>query len=155
MDRIGGRAFTDEETFEFPWDVGCHWLHSGSVNPFTRIAEAEGFRYRTTRAPWTIWLGDRRSTIAEDAAADAFVEASLEAARRCAWEGSDIPIVEVVDVNNPWIEILKAAINAEWGVALDARRSISPATAIPARIGRSSRATAHWSPEPPPESRLS
>jgi monoamine oxidase len=32
-DRIGGRAWTDSETFGVPFDRGCAWLHSGDVNP--------------------------------------------------------------------------------------------------------------------------
>jgi monoamine oxidase len=124
MDRIGGRAFTDEQTFGFPWDAGCHWLHSGSINPFARIAESEGFRYRTTSMPWNIWLGDRRSTAAEDAAADAFIEASLAAATRRARDGADVTLADVVDLDNPWLDVLKQTIEAEWGVDLHAASTL-------------------------------
>ena len=31
--RIGGRAFTETETFGVPCDVGAHWLHNAETNP--------------------------------------------------------------------------------------------------------------------------
>ena len=43
--RIGGRAYTDATSFEQPWDLGCHWLHSADRNPFTAIADRLGFSY--------------------------------------------------------------------------------------------------------------
>ena len=36
--RIGGRAFTDTESLGFPFDLGCHWMNSASLNrhsPYT------------------------------------------------------------------------------------------------------------------------
>ncbi len=46
-DRIGGRAFTDTVTFDgLPFDHGCHWLHSASLNPLREAADRLGFRYR-------------------------------------------------------------------------------------------------------------
>src|SRR5690349_22189779 len=44
--RTGGRAYTDTESFVAPFDHGCHWLHSASINPFTALAERYGFTYR-------------------------------------------------------------------------------------------------------------
>lgn len=32
-DRIGGRAWTETDTFGVPYDRGCHWLHEASLNP--------------------------------------------------------------------------------------------------------------------------
>ena len=33
QDRVGGRAFTDFESFSEPFDHGCQWLHAADVNP--------------------------------------------------------------------------------------------------------------------------
>src|SRR5256885_1265 len=44
--RTGGRAYTDYDCFGVPFDHGCHWLHSASINPFTALAERYGFTYR-------------------------------------------------------------------------------------------------------------
>ena len=43
MDRIGGRALTESETFGFPFDQGCAWLHAADRNPFFPDARAAGW----------------------------------------------------------------------------------------------------------------
>jgi monoamine oxidase len=116
MDRIGGRAFTDQRPFGFPWDAGCHWLHSGSINPFARFAEAEGFQFRKTRPPGHTWLGGRQATAVEEAAIDAYITSSLATIQRCGSEGIDCPVADVVDTDSPWLRLLRQLIAAEWGV---------------------------------------
>ena len=54
-DRIGGRAYTDTETFGVPWDRGAHWLHHARHNPFTAFADQEGFAYQQTPIPRRLW----------------------------------------------------------------------------------------------------
>lgn len=44
MNRIGGRAWTETETFGFPFDRGCAWLHAADRNPFYAEASAAGLR---------------------------------------------------------------------------------------------------------------
>ena len=45
-DRIGGRAYTDTESFPgIAFDHGAHWLHAAAQNPFTSIADGLGIRY--------------------------------------------------------------------------------------------------------------
>ena len=42
--RIGGRAYTESETFGVPYDHGCAWLHSADENPVTSlVTEGAGF----------------------------------------------------------------------------------------------------------------
>ena len=41
--RIGGRAYTESETFGIPYDHGCAWLHSADENPITDLAGEFGF----------------------------------------------------------------------------------------------------------------
>ena len=43
--RIGGRGYTEEILPGVPFDLGCHWLHSASINPFTATADELGFEY--------------------------------------------------------------------------------------------------------------
>lgn len=43
MDRIGGRAWTESDTFGIPFDQGCAWLHAADRNPFYREALAAGW----------------------------------------------------------------------------------------------------------------
>jgi monoamine oxidase len=49
--RLGGRAWTVDDGF--PLDLGCGWLHSADINPWTKIAEAAGFTVDRTPPPWT------------------------------------------------------------------------------------------------------
>lgn len=60
--RAGGRAWTDEETFPgLPFDRGCHWLHSGSINPLREIADQLGFAYaqRSGFRESVVFVGER------------------------------------------------------------------------------------------------
>jgi monoamine oxidase len=41
--RIGGRCFTDTETFGMPYDRGAHWIHQPDLNPVTSLAVKSGF----------------------------------------------------------------------------------------------------------------
>lgn len=45
-DRIGGRAYTNTETFGFPFDYGCAWLHKADDNPYTPLARQWGYTLR-------------------------------------------------------------------------------------------------------------
>jgi monoamine oxidase len=49
--RLGGRAWTVMGA-GFPLDVGCGWLHSGDRNPWTTVAQHEGFTIDKTPPPW-------------------------------------------------------------------------------------------------------
>ncbi|MYD77405.1 MAG: FAD-dependent oxidoreductase [Gammaproteobacteria bacterium] len=42
-ERIGGRCWTDLETFGVPYDVGAHWLHYGDRNFFLAYGKETGF----------------------------------------------------------------------------------------------------------------
>jgi monoamine oxidase len=41
--RIGGRAYTNTDTFGFPFDYGCAWLHKADDNPYTPLAREWGY----------------------------------------------------------------------------------------------------------------
>jgi monoamine oxidase len=43
--RVGGRAYTEDMAPGEPFDLGCHWLHSASINPMREIAERYGYAY--------------------------------------------------------------------------------------------------------------
>ena len=43
-DRIGGRAYTESQTFGVPYDHGCAWLHSADKNPLTPLVKRAGFK---------------------------------------------------------------------------------------------------------------
>jgi len=41
-DRIGGRCFTEAQTFGVPYDRGAHWIHAPDVNPLAKLAPRAG-----------------------------------------------------------------------------------------------------------------
>ncbi len=97
--RTGGRAFTETTRFGQAWDLGCHWLHAADTNPFVPIADALGFRYRTTstRLVRNLWLeGGWAAPEVANAAADA-VDAAFDAVRAAGETGPDEPAQAVLD----------------------------------------------------------
>ena len=41
--RIGGRAYTESDTFGAPFDHGCSWINHADKNPWTDLAKRGGF----------------------------------------------------------------------------------------------------------------
>jgi monoamine oxidase len=41
-DRIGGRCFTETQTFGVPYDRGAHWINAPDVNPVAKLAPRAG-----------------------------------------------------------------------------------------------------------------
>jgi len=61
--RIGGRAYTDHHTFGVPYDMGCHWLNYGRINPWVEYGQKNGFTlYRTPQSPYGLFIGKRKAT---------------------------------------------------------------------------------------------
>jgi len=80
MDRIGGRAWTDSDTFGVPFDQGCAWLHKADTNPYADYARANGFTLQAHEYDLEgVWFGKRRGTPSEVARVNAVEEAQSEA----------------------------------------------------------------------------
>lgn len=114
--RIGGRAITDPRPFGLPWDVGCHWLHSASKNPFTKLADEYGFRYFSGR-PETRLLLDGVEITDRKAEVDAYEETAYHAALRAGENGEDVAVADVVDRESPYYGRFNMSIRAEWGAS--------------------------------------
>jgi monoamine oxidase len=41
-ERIGGRCFTETQTFGVPYDRGAHWIHTPDINPVAKLAARVG-----------------------------------------------------------------------------------------------------------------
>jgi monoamine oxidase len=55
-ERIGGRAWTISS--DYPLDLGCEWLHSANINPFSEIAEQFGFSIDKNPFDWARSVGN-------------------------------------------------------------------------------------------------
>jgi len=117
-ERLGGRAHSIDSGSGFPLDLGCHWLHSADVNPWTAIAEAGGFAIDRTPAPWSRrapplgfsrgdWRDYRR-------AADAF-QARVSAAA----VAGDRPAADLLEPGGRWNALIGAISTYANGVELE------------------------------------
>lgn len=95
-ERVGGRAWTDCVSFGMPLDIGCSWLHSADVNPWTAYARANGFTVRERSPMWQRFVGGVDTT---QAYKDAWFSAFRRNGRLIAeavLAGRDAPASEVV-----------------------------------------------------------
>ena len=103
--RIGGRGYTEELAPGIAFDLGCHWMHSASLNPFVAIADRFGFTYRRGTYPRGLFMGDRWATPEEDAALDAFLDQSHAAIIAAAKSGKPVSHADVTDRESIWTPV--------------------------------------------------
>jgi monoamine oxidase len=107
QDRVGGRAFTDFESFSEPFDHGCQWLHAADVNPLTPMAERLGYRYRRDRVRFRIhdgdwWLNDQISD-----EYDAMSEATYGRMHEAGNAGRDVAASTCIDQTSRWAKLFR------------------------------------------------
>ena len=100
--RIGGRAYTEEVAPGQPFDLGCHWMHSASRNPFVAIADAHGFDYDKNGYTERGWIDGAWTSAVEEAEFEAFKARNSEAIARAAEAGPDLAAAEVTERENRW-----------------------------------------------------
>lgn len=103
-DRVGGRALTDTTTLPVPWDHGCHWLHSGDVNPLVPWADRLGAAYfkEERQDHFAIWQGGRFASPAELEQAGAATQAAFAAIEAAPSAGRDVSIQQVLPDAGRW-----------------------------------------------------
>jgi len=100
--RIGGRAYTEELGAGQPFDLGCHWMHSASLNPFPRIADELGISYTKDGFARRLFLGNRWASPAEEEDSSRFFDESYSAFESAAKAGRDIALFEAMDRESRW-----------------------------------------------------
>ncbi len=102
--RIGGRALT--ETFGgFGFDLGCHWMHSASLNPYVAIADSHGLAYTKQTWPRRTHFGDRWAEADEERARIAFADRSYGTLRDVARAGRDMSIADATEREDRWTPV--------------------------------------------------
>ena len=113
--RIGGRAWTESETFGFPYDRGCHWIHHANNNVWREYAVTHGFDVYPDEGLEHIYSGGRRKspdkTDELDAAIDRFFERAWE---QYSTSNEDGPISRFLDPDDPWSPTVESHIVNFW-----------------------------------------
>lgn len=102
--RIGGRAYTEEMPNGDPFDLGCHWLHSGSINPLVPVADRLGFDYRQGAFFRHIFVNGAWADQDAVEGRDKFLEDAYSAITAKASEARDASIYDVIAPDGPWAE---------------------------------------------------
>lgn len=118
--RIGGRAFTESETFGFPYDRGCHWLHHASSNFWVEYGKANGFEVYPDAGKEVLLQGGRPASDHKLDALYAELAAFLERVAKASQGRPDAPLSSYFDPAAPWsANIASMYINAWYGKELD------------------------------------
>ena len=104
--RIGGRAWTDTESFPgIAFDRGAHWLHAAAHNPFVQFADNLGIRYNN-RIDWShrvLFTGGGKCA-GEDLLQQQMnsLMGDLESCSEAGEQGRDIAFSDAMDASGPW-----------------------------------------------------
>lgn len=110
--RIGGRAFTESQTFGLPFDHGCAWLQGPAGLPHEQLAEEAGFTLIDQSEPrGGLYTPAGPADLAEIDAFEAAAE-RIAAALRAA--PGDVAAESCLDLSDPW-----AAAAATWMGPMD------------------------------------
>jgi len=115
-DRIGGRAHTVVRRGT-PYDLGCHYLHNASRNPFavTALARRQTLSLHLTHAdlPEELYRSGVRQDAAARAACSAYYQASDSAFEAAA---GDVAGSSVIDTDSPFYDVYTGWCAAMNGV---------------------------------------
>ena len=118
--RIGGRAYTDMTTFGVPYDVGAHWLHNDSSNPYNRYGRDNGFTIYRAKDEWR-YFDKNNNEVGEDEGDKIWdaLDDMYRAIGRASDSGRDISAAEATrSISGPWAAT--AAFNiGPWSMAKD------------------------------------
>ena len=117
-DRIGGRAYTDRETFARPFDWGAAQLHSAPSNPLLSLAQAGRFSLIPEGGVPTVMLDGREASALEYRDLAAALRGQSRALVGAARQGIDLSAAAIAPVANRY-EAIAAALNAPLSLGID------------------------------------
>ncbi len=114
-DRIGGRAWTESETFGFPYDRGCHWIHHASSNVWKPYAQEHGFDVYPDEGELYIYSGGHRESLDKTDEMEAAFERFFErAGEQYSASNEDGPLSRFLDPEDPWSATVESHIVNSW-----------------------------------------
>jgi monoamine oxidase len=117
-DRLGGRAWTAPTAIGKPVDLGCEWLHSADINPWSEVAVTLGFTLDKTPPDWTSRIAIHHGEDANEEwqrARDEFEEAYERAAKL----PYDQPASALLPPGGRWNKLFDAISTWANGAELD------------------------------------
>ena len=116
--RIGGRAYTESDTFGVPFDHGCSWVMGPGDLPYVEMARDWGFTLLDHNgAGEALYVGDRRATSAERRKNNAAWTQIESAVNRAGREGLDVPASTVIPADMDFAGIPQTWMGAmDWAV---------------------------------------
>ena len=100
--RIGGRGYTEEIMPGVPFDLGCHWLHSATLNPLVKIADALGLSYTKGGYARGSFSNGAWGTDEDLADWDVFYDSQHQKLQKIAAGDGDCSIFEATERDHRW-----------------------------------------------------
>ena len=122
--RVGGRGCTEVLAPGVDFDLGCHWMHSASLNPFVAMADAAGFTYDKTGFSRRVRFEGRWAGAAEARDCETFFDRSHAAIQRAAAAGRDVAVAEVTERESRWSALFDDWVSCTFAVVGPSGRKI-------------------------------
>lgn len=100
--RVGGRGLTEELAPGIPWDLGCHWMHSGGINPLVQIAESLKIHYDTYLPSRHFYLKGKQLEDQEVRDYEDFCNRIWSDIEQMDAKGQDLALADLIDHDSPW-----------------------------------------------------
>lgn len=113
--RIGGRAYTNTETFGVPVDYGCHWLHAASINPLRQLADEHGFAYeRADSRHQRLFIDQHWGSARELQDYQDYCDHCWQLTNEAGQRGHDVAIADLIDTQHHFYPLFSG-----WCAALN------------------------------------
>lgn len=106
--RLGGRAWTVHDSGGHALDLGCGWLHSADRNPWSSIAQQNGFAIDRTPPPWMNRPLEASLSRAEHRAYRNAIDEFYMRLEQAAKRNTDAAASTLLDPSNRWSPLIGA-----------------------------------------------
>ncbi|MEM7259828.1 MAG: FAD-dependent oxidoreductase, partial [Pseudomonadota bacterium] len=85
-----------------PWDLGCHWLHSGGINPLAGVADQLGMHYDQDLPSRQFYLKGQPLSAQQEADYGQFSRHIWGKIEALAQSGKDAALADLIDYDSVW-----------------------------------------------------
>ncbi|RED44219.1 flavin monoamine oxidase family protein [Aestuariispira insulae] len=117
--RIGGRAYTEQVRPGEVFDLGAHWMHVASQNPFKPIADKLGFTYFEEDTPDLILEDGQWLNNAQSRDYNSFWDRQFALMENALKNGGDLSIFEATDQESRWAPYFNYYSSLDHSVDVD------------------------------------